>query len=356
MEKNLKNPQNAKKYLITKLAEIKNITELEKISFLIKTRLEILIAKENVEKEKIIFIVNNWIPIFLTYYNKEIIIKKHSLNVIELIIELDIIPIVFKKNIMNIYLKYLNLLYGLKKTHFAEKKNFYLKEKFTNSLNILLNIKEYNSFVKNKNYGYSLLDLNGNFLFLDKLSKNLFEYEKETFRNFFDILTPFSQNMISRKYNNGKNNLYSIFTERNCCDFINLSYIIYSKKNLKKYIDILRKKNKSKKLNSNKNRFDETKTIFYKYLKALTSRFVLVKIDFEEKLLQKINEEKIFLNFTNFFRDDYKYSGNGKNFKIGVLMETRLSNKIPDFDFELMKDDEKILEFDEVVKKFVKGF
>lgn len=354
MEKKIDHQELQKNIITRQLSKVSSIKELENVSLSIKLRLQFLINQDKIVNDRVYFLANLWIPLFLTL-NTSISIQKHSLQLIELLINLNIIPLTLKNRLLNIYIKHLDNIYGLKEIFLKdEKKNNYIKQLFNNSLNILLNIKETECFVPNKNYGYSLLNLNGDFLYYDTISKNLLEpelKEKET-SNFFDLLIPFSLFQFSKNYDRENRSLIQIFTENNFINAEVISYIIYSKKHMINYKNRLVKKLKRKKKINNTNKYDTQQKIFYKYLKALTSRFSLIKIFYKENIITKIQSEKIKMNFPKLVENSNPGEDN-TYFKFAVLMETKLSDVMPNFNFDNMKNDKRIRTFEENVKNYV---
>ena len=224
--------------------------------------------------------------------------------------------------------------------------------------------KKNNDLLLNKNFGYSILDLNGDFIWADEKSQRLFEFKFENSetkrKNLFGFLIPFSYDQIIKKFSHNKNNNFcEIFENKLVGDSVNFSYIIYSKSNLNKYIKQIKKKKIFDYQKLEENFKSASKGIFYRYLKALSSRasLILLKFNFKE-LKVSYSENETDINFgssiKNLFKNFQNISEEEKNkniYRISIFLETRYAKKIPNYDFNNMKNDKKIKEFEKIVKK-----
>lgn len=146
---------------------------------------------------------------------------------------------------------------------------------------------------------------------------------------------------------------------------ITFSYIVYSKKNMNKYIKQLKKAKISslRELEESESE-DQSKRIFFKYLKALSSRATIILVKFNKPQLKTIlSSEKFKIRQADTLNkaieqqiEEQKRSSQmllGENeffFKHLILLETRLAKNIPNYDFSKMKADEKIVVFESVVE------
>lgn len=264
----------------------------------------------------------------------------------------------------------------------------------------------------NKSFGYSLVDLEGNFIWADDNSQRLFEikvnYEKGIHGNFFDLMIPQSKFYIKNKYGE------SIFNNQsNPNNSVCFSYVIFSKKTMDKYLKHLRKttgkkkgkdgklpkegtvhgsaKNSENKLkkedageDSNfeampyfassteaqglgakrefleKNPDELNDEIFYKYLRPLSSKLTLIALTFTKREFQEIIGQKDYkINFHSSLCDEIQQKSDlppaeeSQIVKYAILLETRLCSKKPDLHYYLLKDHPRIQEFNSIVNQKV---
>ena len=397
--RNLINSINA---LFKLTSNISTIAKLEKISQIIKNKFERTQIKL-VKKINLHLITTTILPKMISLLQDKEIPPKTQL-LIEYLKFNDIIPKIFLLKINEIYEKNLDYKYGI---------NFREKEKNNGKLNKLKKrgiendeektlfegngrqivkkeinkkeinkkeinkkeinkkeIKEKKSFVKitrrtienniskilrpeemfKKNFGYSIIDFNGDFIWLDDKSLKFFEFQKVIEKNFFNLLIPFSKQKMISKYCKEKKGENLVFDENSeLGENFTFSYVIYSEKNLQKYIKYVKKKGfldlEKEKKNENKGEI-----IFFKYLKALSSRITLISLKISEDEYEEIFEKnKYRILKKEIFKDIFKKQ---KIFyKKAIFLETRFAKKIPNFDYSVMKKDSKIIKFEKVVKK-----
>ena len=333
--------------LIYKIEETKNLEQLDNISKLLKNNLE---SKDYLKlNHLLIFKLSN------IYFSKALILKKKFHN--------KILPYSFK-TIFSL-LKSNNFISPLYENFFErnEMKNIFKdtpkkKDKKKCVLNIFQkNLKNiFNiSKIEDNNFGYSIIDLNGNFLWFCEKSEILFENFKNTkIKNFFDLLIPFSKNLLFEKFDKKNKENFSLFKKNaRIGKKIFFSYVIYSQikvKKFEKYLYDLSPKN-FQEFENIIFLYKKKKTIFNRYLKELTSKCKLIiikitkedifnikfygeeKIIFYTKNLKLVKLSKFDLENKNFFLE------NEFLYKKVIYLETKESKNILNFNYMLMKDD-----------------
>lgn len=349
--------------ILKDFSKIQTIKHIELCSNLVKQKLE-LVNPSTVSKLKLDFLISNLMALMIFIYPKENL-NKNSSDLIDYLIEKDLISKIFSKSISKIFFNTLNFNYSLDNNEIQsngskKKTKIGIKEKFKLNLDILFDKRKNNETLLNKNFGYSILDLNGDFIWADEKSQRLFEFKFENNdknKNLFRFLIPFSYQQIINKFATTQNNNFcEIFKNKSVGDSVNISYIIYSKNNLNKFVKQI-KKNKS--FDKGKIEEEHRRGIFFKYLKGLSSRASLILLKFNFKELKfSYNENKNDINFGCSIKELFKNFNNiseeekNKNiYRISILLETRLAKKIPNYDFNNMRNDKKIIEFDNIVKK-----
>ena len=223
----------------------------------------------------------------------------------------------------------------------------------------MLNISEKAEKYTKKHFGYSLLDLQGNFVWADENSCALLDMEKGEFAadqeiNFFDLMIP-----MSKKY------LHSKFGEEFFGDSKEIgssrafTYVIYSKSAMQNCLRTFKKKRiedpNTTFLNPPNNKHLE---IFTRYLKSLSSRASLIMLSFSEAELQSLLKSdkcdmQISTHFFNSLISTLQTSSKKTKpqiFKLFVFLETRLATVIPNFDYSFMKDEPQILLLSQTLK------
>lgn len=112
---------------------------------------------------------------------------------------------------------------------------------------------------------------------------------------------------------------------------------------------------------------ENSKKIFFKYLKALSSRATLIVVKFSQPELKTIlSSEKFKIKQANSLEEivnDQKEKPEEENLvgfqdyflKHVILLETRLAKNIPNYDFSKMKNDERIRHYEMLVEKKLNG-
>lgn len=155
----------------------------------------------------------------------------------------------------------------------------------------------------NKNYGYSLISLNGDFIWCDNVSQKLFEFreKKNMNKNIFDLMIPFSRQLLSHKFGQ------QLFKPE--ADFgtsIVFSYVTYSKNSVNKFYKCIKSCIKTEEdFNERIKKKESNEAIYNQYLKALSSRATLVLLKFTRKeLLELIGDKSFGLKTkSQFFQD-----------------------------------------------------
>ncbi len=302
--------------------------------------------------------------------------SKIIVNFVEFFVENTGICPEYKKQLNDIYRDIQDKQYQLKKSEVKDTKfpNQNLFKDYSNNLTYFF--KSFNKLENNfhKNFGYSLLDLNGDFIWSDNNAERLFEIKQDRnkVQNFFKLLIPFSTNQLFSKYCNDSQGIGDLFRENHKVgSFINFSYVVYSKKNMGKFLKFLKKKNvidlNDVPLGDKKK--DADKDIFYKYLKALSSRASLVVLNYTRTELRAIFDNQDFnisqlKSFQTVLKSSIESFSSEENIKsknssedespfyqLAVFLETRLSKNIPCYNFDRMKDDQKIQAFRNLIQK-----
>jgi hypothetical protein len=160
-----------------------------------------------------------------------------------------------------------------------------------------------------KNLGFCLLDLEGNFLFLCKKSRHFFGIKNTETKisNFFELLIPFSRQMLVQKYGPEM-----LSTNRNNNASCNFTYVIYSKTALKKFYNIMKNKKLETreqledKLNSIESNENNGRDLYHAYLTSLTSCATIMTIKYTDKDISEFSEQKnLFRKNLKLFETDY---------------------------------------------------
>lgn len=289
----------------------------------------------------------------------------------------------------------------LQDSELAEETNT-LTENVNNHLNVLLNIDLKAERYVNKNFGYALLDLNGDFIWCDSNSEKFFEMRSKELasENFFNLMIPFSRNFLTKKFGE------ELFTQTNSIgSSLSFSYVIYSKNSMNKFLKCLKKLGITNEMEF-KDRLkkkDAEDSIYHQYLKSLSSRATLILLKFTKaefkdmiscpkyninvtsslagivskdqskaredpeaepedhsQISEKVQEAK---HSTEKAQEDIQESLNKLEkinsmnkddasevvFRNAVLLETRLSLNVPQFDYRKLSDDPIIKQFEEKI-------
>jgi hypothetical protein len=347
--------------------------------------------------------------VLIIMFDKDI--SKQVNEFVEYMNDQMIMPAIYKSYMDQFQLKFYDTLYQIRKLEegvvkVAADASDAVPRNQNNQLNLLLNMDSKAERYINKNFGYSLLDLNGDFIWCDPNCEKFFEFKfKEiTSKNFFDMMIPFSKNFLIQKFGDELfKNINSVGTS------IAFSYVIYSMNSLNKFLKCIKKLSietpdefhhrlKSK---------CTADSIYHQYLKALSSRASLVLLKFTRGELKGIvSNQKYNFRVTQslddiirnmppvvkkikkrgrkpMFRDELKDEANSsrksKNLKIStkqeepnlkdqnegnysddeetiirtaILLETRLAMNVPQFDYRKLSEDPIIKGFEEkIIKK-----
>lgn len=277
-----------------------------------------------------------------------------------------------------------------------------LTENLNHHLNVLLNIDSKAERYVNKNFGYALLDLNGAFIWCDSNSEKFFEMRSKELasENFFDLMIPFSRNFLTKKFGE------ELFGQTNSIgSSIAFSYVIYSKNSMNKFLKCLKKLGitNETEFKDRLKKKDAEDSIYHQYLKSLSSRATLILLKFTKaEFKDMISCSKYSINITNSLEgimpeskskeqedsvvdsdiksevsEELKETKHSKDklneeikeslakleqinssnnseaseviFRNAVLLETRLSLNVPQFDYRKLIDDPIIRQFEEKI-------
>ena len=361
------------------LSQLETVEELEEFcEILLKKLNQINLQTSN--PLVLNYLTNNILGTILCLI-KENYLPDKILKLVEFLDEKGLLNEVYKVIFKKIYFESLDKKF--ENQIINKKEDEEMEKNFNLNLDILLNLDSRAERYINKNFGYSLVDLNGDIIWCDKNSEKFFEInqKKTENKNIFNLMIPFSIHQIFKKFCIKNGNLYELFEKdnKNLGKSIAFSYIVYSKDNLSKYIKHLKKKNITEfdKIKDINNKKDNSKNIYYKYLKALSSKATLIVLKFTKnefaeilknikfkievtnclhKIIDdfernKINNELEFRKTNGFKRKVYK---DDVIYKMAILLETRFSKNVPNFDFQKMQSDKKIIEFENIVREKIK--
>lgn len=172
-----------------------------------------------------------------------------------------------------------------------EEESFASAPGITSILNRILVLESKPEKTFNKNFGYALMELNGDFVWCDPNSEKYFEIKSKELscRNFFDMLIPFSKAFLSQKFGN------SVFSHRNAVGAsVSFSYVIYSRNSMNKFLKCLKKIGVSseEEFKLRLKRKDSEDAIYHQYLKALSTRATMILLRFTDAEVQKMVSEK----------------------------------------------------------------
>lgn len=247
------------------------------------------------------------------------------------------------------------------------------------SLELLFPLNSRADNLATKNFGQAILDLNGDFIWADPNSEKFFEIKlKENSKvNFFnDLMIPMSRSHLNKKFNG--TNLF----KDNCavgseCTF---SYVIYSSSSATKFAKTLNSKNikdfDDQALNDQKD--TDKLSIYYKYLKALSSKATITPLCFRKSDLKDVvklsrtsicytealknvvdeaNRKEVAGKRSPLPAKKQKENSERNNdpklefhedgdlvYQLVIMLDTRSAKNIPAFPYHKMVDDPKILE------------
>lgn len=206
-----------------------------------------------------------------------------------------------------------------------------------------------------KNYGHSLLDLEGNILWADNRTCTIFDLKKSDFKeqdskmNLFDKMIPFSKNLLQFKFSD---QLFG--PEARLGSSVSFAYVIYSRVAMEKCRNALvHFQNSSKQKHDYKN-LDN----YEKFLKSVTSRATLMELSYSASELKSlIDSEKCRFEMCDSKLDqlrseclDFSREKGLRQRRIFVFLESRLSSVKPDFDYQSMDNDQEIKNFEKHIQ------
>lgn len=294
-------------------------------------------------------------------------------DLVEVIMDKEIMPPVFRVIYQQKYNDHLDKNYQIervinnKNTQVKELKNF--EESFSFNLDVLLKLSTESEKLLHKTFGFSFIDLQGNFIWCDSNSERLFEFKNSECgeKNLFNCMIPYSVNLLIKKF--GEEMLSLNRKIGSSCAF---SYVIYSRKAMNKYLKQLRKKGIRKLEDAPHYLRKEAKSIYFRYMKALSSRATLVVLKYADNELEELKESpNMEINLTAEFKardtdvdvfsdaegaeskpDEGGFKKmSGVHHKLAIMLETRIARTIPDFDYTKMLQDPQIVEFERIISK-----
>ncbi len=334
-------------------------------------------------------------------------VSKPVNELIEFLNENVIMPSIFKPLMDQLQLKFYDSLYQIKKLEdngpvLPDQENPDGNEQ-DNQTSSMLKMDFKTERYLNKNFGYSLLDLNGEFIWCDSNCEKFFEFKfrEDGPKNFFDLMIPFSKNFLVQKFGN------ELFQDVNSVgSAITFAYVIYSLNSVGKFLKCIKKLKfiNEEDFHTRMKSRTSTDAIYHQYLKALSSRASLVLLKFTRGELKSIlTNEKYNFNLTESLRDlaakvpprvktikkrgrkptikaedkkepvpqestiqlDSLSIQNANEFeeqddnetviRTAILLETRLSMNVPQFDYSKLCEDPVIKGFEEkIIKKVCK--
>ena len=240
---------------------------------------------------------------------------------------------------------------------YSQNNNSILQEALQRVLNICDKAEKYTK----KHFGYSLLDLKGNFVWADKNSCNLLDLGKTQFDsqniNFFDLMIPTSKKYLHMKFGE---ELFEKSKEIGSSRAF--SYVIYSKSAMQSCLRTFKKMNITNPnltlLNSSDNKHME---IFTRYLKSLSSRASLIMLSFNKAEIQSLlNSDKCKMQISKKMVADMQRSELQKEdsqiYKLFIFLETRLSSVTPNFDYSQMSIEPRIMMFSQTIQNSLQQF
>ena len=354
---------------------------------------------------------NNVCARILTEFNGREISKQAN-ELVEYMNEQSILPPVYKTLFDQLQLKFYDTFYQLRKLEENEEggvRGPELPDNLNTNLNLLLNLDSKVERYLNKNFGYALLDLNGDFIWCDPNCEKFFELRAKElpFKNFFDLMIPFSKNFLTKKFGD------ELFASNNFIgSSIAFSYVIYSRNSMNKFLKCLKKLNirSETEFKERLKKKDSEDAIYHQYLKALSSRATLVLLKFTRAEFRNIiSSQKYNINVTRSLNDivkqvtpssskpssTLKISDNGSEepprrqygrkkkqafdnemqdtlkkieeinqnsedgpefvLRNAILIETRLALNVPQFDYRKLSEDPRIKIYEEkIIKKISK--
>lgn len=162
---------------------------------------------------------------------------------------------------------------------------------FEHRLEQLTNVGCTNIKLINRNFGYALLDLQGNFIWCDEKSLKVFEMQTSdpSNQNLFELMIPFSKRLLRHKLGG------ELFAEDSRVGSSKtFSYVIYSKTSMNQYLKCV-KRIDIKCQNELRRKLKEAEgpnSLYHKYLRTLTSRATVIVLKFSKAEFRNILEQR----------------------------------------------------------------
>lgn len=260
-----------------------------------------------------------------------------TLDLIEFLFEKGIMPTVFREKCLTLHSNFLDKRFAINRVEESKEEMEFdrLEGTFRKSLGLILTGEQDPARFINRTYGSAFLKLNGDFIWADASTTKFLELKGKAYNNnLFNLMVPFSSNLLYKKYGR------ELFLK--ACDEKSLvfSYVIYSTTAVNKFVKHL-KKNGITCMSELKDD-PSANALYYKYLKALSSRATLIYLQYDD-------DEKIVGCKEVKDGEDKKEKESEKH--LSILLETRISKTIPEFDYLRMLNDPVIEKFEESVKK-----
>ncbi len=297
-------------------------------------------------------------------------------KMVEFIVSRECVSQFLRMTLQQRYSEYLDRKYRLEgfQDKFVEEKKINEKkllDLWDINLSLLFHLDRKSEEFINKSFGYALVDLNGDFIWMDQNSQKFFETKnrKNLNINFFDLMITFSKNYLVKKFKS-----HQLFDSSSPIGSSKtFSYVIYSKTSMNKFVKQLKTK---KKLDEDQlckilNDMSNQQSVYFKYLKALSSKATILVLKFSrtefkdivekkdykinvtsglsdvvkdfcevtrKKIIEKKRKKKIVYNFAK--SDDESRSK--VYYKHAILLETRIAKNIPGFNYSKLLKDPKI--------------
>jgi len=143
----------------------------------------------------------------------------------------------------------------------------------------------------NRNFGYSLLDMQGNFIWCDDKSQKVFELQGKNGdrQNLFNLMIPYSRRLLRSKFGG---DLFADDPRIGSCK--TFSYVIYSKTSMNQYLKCLKRMGIGSvpELRQKLTDAEEPNSIYHKYLRTLTSRATLIVLKFSRAEFKDLIQQK----------------------------------------------------------------
>lgn len=158
---------------------------------------------------------------------------------------------------------------------------------FDHNLERLLKIDSNTEKYINRNFGYSILDLSGQFIWCDEKSERVFETNSSGLflKNIFDLMIPFSQHFLHQKFGS---QLFGPTPQIGSA--VTFSYVVYSKTSMTQFLKCLKRfgVHDARELKLRFENTHEENSVYHQYLRALSSRATIIPLKFTRDEFQRI--------------------------------------------------------------------